>query len=95
MSGCYNISVIVLFATALILEKCCVQKILQLAKKHFSIWQCDDCTCRFTQNVPDADAIGAYYQSTAYVSHSDTKKGFINKLYHAVRNYTIQSKKDN
>src|SRR6476620_6997358 len=64
-----------------------------VSKKSFLVWQCNDCTCRFTQGVPCAAAIGAYYKSAAYVSHSDTKKGFINKLYHAVRNHTIQSKR--
>ncbi|HXL55239.1 MAG TPA: hypothetical protein VN958_03215, partial [Chitinophagaceae bacterium] len=64
-----------------------------VSKETFSIWQCNDCTCRFTQDAPAADAIGAYYQSSAYVSHSDTKKGLINKLYHAVRNYTVESKR--
>jgi 2-polyprenyl-3-methyl-5-hydroxy-6-metoxy-1,4-benzoquinol methylase len=64
-----------------------------VSKETFSIWHCNDCTCRFTQNVPSAQDIGAYYQSAAYVSHSDTKKGVINKLYHTVRNYTVQKKK--
>jgi 2-polyprenyl-3-methyl-5-hydroxy-6-metoxy-1,4-benzoquinol methylase len=64
-----------------------------VTQKTFSIWQCNNCTCRFTQNVPDANTIGAYYQSSAYVSHSDTKKGLINKLYHAVRNYTLEQKR--
>jgi len=59
----------------------------------FSIWQCNNCTGRFTQNVPDAHAIGRYYQSSAYVSHSDTKKGLINKLYHIIRNYTVETKR--
>lgn len=64
-----------------------------VSQKIFSIWQCNDCACRFTQNVPDTNAIGAYYQSSAYVSHSDTKKGLINKLYHTVRNYTVEQKR--
>lgn len=64
-----------------------------VSKEIFPIWHCNDCTCRFTQNVPAAEDIGAYYQSAAYVSHSDTKKGVINKLYHTVRNYTVQKKK--
>ncbi len=59
----------------------------------FEIWHCDDCTNRFTQGMPDADSIGTYYQSASYVSHSDTQKGFINRLYHLVRNYTLGSKK--
>jgi 2-polyprenyl-3-methyl-5-hydroxy-6-metoxy-1,4-benzoquinol methylase len=64
-----------------------------VSKEIFPVWQCNDCTCRFTQNAPDVDAIGAYYQSATYISHSDTKKGIVNKLYHTVRNYTIQSKR--
>lgn len=59
----------------------------------FEIWECKDCTLRFTQDVPVAAAIGKYYQSDAYVSHSDTRKGLINRLYHMVRNYTLQSKR--
>ena len=60
----------------------------------FDIWHCNDCTLRFTQNVPDAATIGPYYQSTNYVSHSDTQKGLINKLYHRVRKTTLQNKKE-
>ncbi len=59
----------------------------------FSIWHCTGCTGRFTQNIPSPETIGTYYQSTDYISHSDTKKGFINSLYHIVRNYTLQSKR--
>jgi 2-polyprenyl-3-methyl-5-hydroxy-6-metoxy-1,4-benzoquinol methylase len=64
-----------------------------VSKELFSVWHCNACTCRFTQNIPSAEDIGAYYQSADYVSHSDTKKGVINKLYHTVRNYTVQKKK--
>jgi SAM-dependent methyltransferase len=59
----------------------------------FEIWHCDDCTARFTQNVPDTSSIGPYYQSVNYVSHSDTQKGLVNRLYHFVRNYTLKGKK--
>lgn len=58
----------------------------------FAIWECGNCTLRFTQNVPEAAAIGRYYQSDAYVSHSDTKKGVVNRLYHIVRNITLKGK---
>ena len=61
--------------------------------KNFSIWQCNECSLRFTQSVPDANGIGRYYQSAEYVSHSDTKKGMVNSLYHLVRNFTLQQKK--
>ena len=59
----------------------------------FDVWECANCTLRFTQDSPDASSIGRYYQSDAYVSHSDTKKGLINKLYHAVRTYTLKQKR--
>lgn len=59
----------------------------------FEIWHCDECTLRFTQKVPGPDFIGPYYQSANYVSHSDTEKGLVNRLYHLVRNRTLQSKR--
>ena len=59
---------------------------------YFSIWHCKQCSFRFTQDIPVMDAIGAFYQSDDYVSHSDTKKGLIHKLYHLVRNHTLQTK---
>lgn len=59
----------------------------------FEIWQCDACTGRFTQNIPDAQSIEKYYKSDQYISHSNTKEGFINKLYHLVRNITLRQKR--
>ncbi|HEV8081538.1 MAG TPA: class I SAM-dependent methyltransferase [Chitinophagaceae bacterium] len=59
----------------------------------FEIGQCNDCTARFTQNAPDKTDIIKYYKSENYISHSDTKKGFINSIYHQVRKTTLNSKK--
>ncbi|RFM27580.1 class I SAM-dependent methyltransferase [Deminuibacter soli] len=64
-----------------------------VSHEHFPIWECGSCTARFTQQVPAAAAIGRYYQSAEYVSHSETRKGIINRLYHMVRSYTLQSKR--
>lgn len=63
-----------------------------VSKQQFVIWQCRDCSLRFTQDVPDEDSIGSYYQSEDYISHSNTKKGLINSLYQSVRNYTLDQK---
>jgi len=65
-----------------------------VSKENFEVWYCDDCTLQFTQHVPDASNIGIYYKSAAYISHTDTKKGLINRLYHLVRNYTLRTKKN-
>ncbi len=58
----------------------------------FTILECADCTARFTQDVAEANEIGKYYQSSNYISHSDTKEGVVNRLYHAVRKRTLKSK---
>lgn len=63
-----------------------------ISNELFEIWKCSNCTFRFTQNVPDTEHISPYYQSAAYISHSDTKEGFINRLYHAVRSFTLGTK---
>ena len=58
----------------------------------FVVWQCSQCSLRFTQDVPDAESIGPYYKSEDYISHTNTSKGFINKAYQTVRAYTIKGK---
>jgi 2-polyprenyl-3-methyl-5-hydroxy-6-metoxy-1,4-benzoquinol methylase len=64
-----------------------------VSKQFFEVWQCNDCTLRFTQDVPDEKNIGDYYKSAEYISHSNTSQGLVNKLYHTVRSFTLQSKK--
>ncbi len=64
-----------------------------VSRETFEIWECNGCTARFTMDVPPAEAIGKYYQSTEYISHSNTKKGIINTMYHWVRNFTLVSKR--
>lgn len=59
----------------------------------FSIWECAACHLRFTQDIPDLQSIAPYYQSDNYISHSDTRKGLINRLYHQVRQITLRQKK--
>lgn len=59
----------------------------------FPVWLCDNCGLKFTQDVPEQDQIGRYYQSEAYVSHTDTNEGIINKLYHSIRKITISQKR--
>ena len=58
----------------------------------FVIWQCQQCTVRFTQDVPSEDKIGEYYKAEEYISHTDTSKGLINKLYKKVRQFTLKQK---
>lgn len=59
----------------------------------FAIAECSNCTARFTQDVPVAAAIGPYYKSENYISHTDTNKGLVNRLYQSVRKRTLKQKR--
>ncbi|MDZ4796155.1 MAG: methyltransferase domain-containing protein [Bacteroidota bacterium] len=59
----------------------------------FGIVECGSCTVRFTQDVPDANAISPYYKSENYISHTNTSKGLINRLYQSVRKRTLKQKR--
>lgn len=58
----------------------------------FPVSECSHCGFRFTNNVPDEEHIGKYYDSPEYISHSDTKKGITNKLYHFFRKRMLRRK---
>ncbi len=63
-----------------------------VSQEDFNIVQCDECGFKFTNPRPADERIGEYYKSEDYVSHSDTNKGIINKLYHTVRKRAIKQK---
>ena len=65
-----------------------------VSRETFKVVQCEACGFRFTNPRPDENEIGKYYQAEDYISHSDTSKGIVNKLYQIVRNYTIGKKVD-
>ncbi len=56
------------------------------------IIECMDCGLRITQDVPGQDSISRYYQSESYISHSESRKGLINRLYHLARKRTLVGK---
>jgi len=64
-----------------------------ISGRSFSIWECANCTLRFTQDVPDSDSIGPYYKSENYISHTNTSMGFVNRLYQIVRKKTLRQKR--
>lgn len=58
----------------------------------FTIHTCKECGFKFTTAVPGPGKMGAYYQSEEYISHSNTQKGIVNKLYHTVRDIMLKRK---
>jgi 2-polyprenyl-3-methyl-5-hydroxy-6-metoxy-1,4-benzoquinol methylase len=63
-----------------------------VSRETFNIVQCESCGFKFTNPRPEESALGAYYKSEEYVSHSNSKKGFINSTYQSVRKYTLLKK---
>jgi SAM-dependent methyltransferase len=61
--------------------------------KEFDLYQCTDCQFILTQDHPGEKEIGNFYKSEDYISHSNTKKGIFNALYHVARCMMLNRKK--
>ena len=59
----------------------------------FVVMECGSCTVRFTQDAPAVDSIAPYYKAEEYISHTDTSKGLINRIYKGVRKRTLRKKR--
>ena len=60
--------------------------------EQFEVCSCVQCGFLFTQNVPVEAEIGKYYETPDYISHSDTHKGLMNRVYHWVRRWMLLQK---
>lgn len=60
--------------------------------EEFQLNGCDDCGFRFTQDFPDETEIGRYYDSPEYISHTNTRHGVMNTVYHVVRSLMLRRK---
>ncbi len=58
----------------------------------FDIVQCESCGFKFTKDFPDDESISSYYDSPDYISHSNTRKGLVNSIYHWVRSLMLNKK---
>ena len=58
----------------------------------FSLYKCCNCQFVFTQDVPIGSDKERYYQTDDYISHSDTQKGLVNRVYHYVRGIMLRRK---
>lgn len=63
-----------------------------VSQKEFEIVQCKSCEFVFTDPRPENKDLGQYYKSEAYISHSDSSAGLVNKLYKLARSFTLKSK---
>lgn len=64
----------------------------QASGEMFPLCRCAACGFLMTQDPPVEEEIGAYYATPDYISHSDTHRGLVNKLYHHVRSLMLRRK---
>ncbi len=60
----------------------------------FELHECKSCHLKATFPQPVLNEMGRYYASKLYISHSDTRSGLTNKLYHIARRYMLEKKFD-
>ena len=58
----------------------------------FEVVRCAHCGFLMTQNAPIEAKMGKYYEAPDYISHSDTQKGMMNRVYHWVRQFMLSRK---
>jgi ubiquinone/menaquinone biosynthesis C-methylase UbiE len=64
-----------------------------ISKEVFEVYRCPSCSFEFTLDYPEETEIGPYYKSDNYISHTDTSKGFSNKVYRMARSIMLRIKK--
>ncbi|MDR0937862.1 MAG: class I SAM-dependent methyltransferase [Mediterranea sp.] len=60
--------------------------------ERFELCSCERCGFLFTQGAPVEAEMGKYYASPDYISHTDTRKGAMNSVYHVVRSLMLRRK---
>ena len=63
-----------------------------LTQEPFEIMVCEDCGLLYTTPKPSDEKLGNYYKSEAYYSHQENKKGFIPRVYEAVKSVNLKHK---
>lgn len=63
------------------------------SQEEFKLFTCSVCGFTFTQDHPADDEAGKYYKSDDYISHSDTSRGLVNKIYRLVRGMMLRKKR--
>ncbi|MEK6781074.1 MAG: class I SAM-dependent methyltransferase [Bacteroidota bacterium] len=62
------------------------------SKEEFAIVKCTSCNLLITSPRPDSNAIGKYYESEDYISHSNSSKSLTDNVYKTVRSFTLRWK---
>lgn len=63
-----------------------------VSKEKFELYLDDKFQLLKTEPVPDLDKLDSYYESPEYISHTDSKKTFFDKVYQTIKSKAIQNK---
>jgi len=63
-----------------------------VSSERFSLLYDQDRAMLITSPQPKLEKLGAYYESEAYISHTDEKKGVLSFLYQKVKQWSLQKK---
>ncbi len=63
-----------------------------VSQEIFDLLRCPSCDFVWTHNPPAQDQINRYYQSENYIAHTDTRAGFVNRLFHLGRSWMLGRK---
>ncbi|WP_027394498.1 class I SAM-dependent methyltransferase [Aquimarina latercula] len=63
-----------------------------VSREKFKLYKDKDLDMLVTLPKPDVENLGKYYESDDYISHTDSKRSFFEKLYHLVKKYSLNKK---
>lgn len=63
-----------------------------VSKERFSLCDCLTCGFRATEPPPSLEAITKYYESDDYISHTNSKKSLLDRLYQIARKSALRGK---
>jgi 2-polyprenyl-3-methyl-5-hydroxy-6-metoxy-1,4-benzoquinol methylase len=63
-----------------------------VSQESFTIMRCSGCGFLLTSPRPENSDLGKYYKSEQYISHSNTSKGWVNRMYKLARRFTLAQK---
>ena len=61
------------------------------SQREFAVVECAQCGFRFTQDAPNADTIGRYYESPQYKPHNEDT-GLMDRVYARARSFMLSRK---
>ncbi len=63
-----------------------------VSKETFDLYHDEELDMLITHPQPSLDALGKYYESADYISHTDSKRSLFEKAYHFVKGIALKNK---